>query len=323
VAVSLDLDSRVSPQGESQSSNSPGYDTDPGTPYVSEQGTESDSLSSGPMSPIDDFVYHDLSAGLKPSSPLSLSYGLYSPTQVFARQFLVPADAPKSKPFSYEDIYTLYDIFDKTGIEYYIFERKKDSLHQMEVKSCQKVDLLRPFVEISRRFIRPTTHTQIPLEILLRMSRVIVNSFSWPQPGETWRDFLGVRTEKYRREKEELDAKIAPDQRRAEHADFCHSFMTTVTEYIGSNPALLDSTIDTTRLRDNEKWDYVLAYRCIWENLGLIRYAPPVKNAMGTALSTGNHSRPRSRPRLTVTHNEGFTRLLGHNSSRPANRVRA
>lgn len=29
-----------------------GYDTDPGTPYVSEQGTESDSLSSGPMSPI-------------------------------------------------------------------------------------------------------------------------------------------------------------------------------------------------------------------------------------------------------------------------------
>jgi hypothetical protein len=50
----------------------------------------------------DDFVYHDLSAGLKPSSPLSLSYSLYSPTQVFARQFLVPADAPKSKPFSYE-----------------------------------------------------------------------------------------------------------------------------------------------------------------------------------------------------------------------------
>ena len=77
---------------------------------------------------------------------------------------------------------------------------------------------------------------------------MIVNSFSWPQPGETWRDFLGVRTEKYRHEKEELDAKIAPDQRRAEHADFCHSFMTTVTEYIGSNPALLDSTIDTTRL---------------------------------------------------------------------------
>jgi hypothetical protein len=56
-----------------------------------------------------------------------------------------------------QDIYTLYDIFDKTGIEYYIFERKKDSLHQMEVKSCQKVDLLRPFVEISRRFIR-TSH---------------------------------------------------------------------------------------------------------------------------------------------------------------------
>lgn len=53
-----------------------------------------------------------------------------------------------------QDIYTLYDIFDKTGIEYYIFERKRDSLHQMEVKSCQKVDLLRPFVEISRRFPR-------------------------------------------------------------------------------------------------------------------------------------------------------------------------
>lgn len=77
---------------------------------------------------------------------------------------------------------------------------------------------------------------------------MIVNSFSWPQSGETWREFLGARTEKYRREKEELDARIAPELRRAEHADFCYSFMITVTEYIGSNPALLDSTIDTTRL---------------------------------------------------------------------------
>jgi hypothetical protein len=80
------------------------------------------------------------------------------------------------------------------------------------------------------------------------MSRVIVNSFAWPQPGETWREFLGVRMERYRREKEELDARIAPEMRRAEHADFCYSFMTTVTEYIGSNPALLDSPIDGTRL---------------------------------------------------------------------------
>lgn len=87
-------------------------------------------------------------------------------------------------------------------------------------------------------------------------------------------------------EKEELDARTAPGLRRAEHADFCYSFMVTVTEYIGSNPALLDSVIDGTRLvrflvsstihrslhplqRENDKWDYVLAYRCIWENLGV------------------------------------------------------
>ena len=80
------------------------------------------------------------------------------------------------------------------------------------------------------------------------MSRVIVNSFAWPQPGETWREFLGARTERYRREKEQLDAHVAPELRRAEHADFCYSFMRTVTEYIGSNPALLDSVIDATRL---------------------------------------------------------------------------
>jgi len=83
------------------------------------------------------------------------------------------------------------------------------------------------------------------------MSRVIVNSFAWPLPGETWRQFLGARTERYRIEKEELDARTttAPGLlRRAEHADFCYSFMMTVTEYIGSNPALLDSVIDGTRL---------------------------------------------------------------------------
>lgn len=94
----------------------------------------------------------------------------------------------------------------------------------------------------------PNTHTQIPLEILLRMSRVIVNSFAWPKPGETWRQFLGGRMERYRKEKEELDARIPPEQRRAEHADFCYSFMTTITEYIGNNPTLLDSVIDGTRL---------------------------------------------------------------------------
>ena len=80
------------------------------------------------------------------------------------------------------------------------------------------------------------------------MSRVIVNSFAWPTAGETWRQFLSARTERYRIEKEELDTRVAPELRRAEHADFCYSFMMTVTEYIGTNPALLDSTIDGTRL---------------------------------------------------------------------------
>jgi len=298
-----------------------GYDTDPGTPYISEPGTETDSVSSGPMSPLDDFSYPELPAGSKPSPPASLhNYPVYPSVQIFHRQFLAPSEAPKSKPFSYEDIYTLYDIFDKTGIEYYIFERKRDSLHQMEVKSCQKVDLLRPFVEISRRFARPSTHTQIPLEILLRMSRVIVNSFAWPMPGETWRQFLGARTERYRIEKEELDCRTAPGLRRAEHADFCYSFMLTVTEYIGNNPALLDSIIDGTRLRENDKWDYVLAYRCIWENLGLIKYVPPTKINTGPLLSAP-HSRSRPRPRLLANHNDGISRLLGNDAARPARRL--
>lgn len=302
--------------------SSNGYDTDPGTPYISEPGTETDSVSSGPMSPTDDFVHQELPSGLKASPPASLfNYQANPSVQIFHRQFLAPADAPKSKPFSYEDIYSLYETFDKTGIEYYIFERKRDSLHQMEVKSCQKVDLLRPFVEISRRFPRPSTHTQIPLEILLRMSRVIVNSFAWPMPGETWRQFLGARTERYRMEKEELDARTAPGLRRAEHADFCYSFMMTVTEYIGSNPALLDSVIDGTRLRENEKWDYVLAYRCIWENLGLIPYVSPSKLNSGLLLSAP-HSRPRPRPRLAATHNEGISKLLGtSHAARPARRL--
>ncbi|KAG8838262.1 hypothetical protein FRC18_005466 [Serendipita sp. 400] len=304
---------------QSDTTNPAGYDTDPGTPYISEPGTETDSVSSGPMSPADDFSYHELPGSAKAPSPISLhNYIPYTPVHIFHRQFLAPADAPKSKPFSYEDIYTLYDIFDKTGIEYYIFERKRDSMHQMEVKSCQKVDLLRPFVEISRRFLRPNTHTQIPLEILLRMSRVIVNSFAWPQLGETWRQFLGARTERYRREKEELDARTPPGLRRAEHADFCYSFMITVSEYIGSNPALLDSVIDCTRLGENEKWDYVLAYRCIWENLGLIRYSPSPKPSMAPLISIPV-SRHRSRP--TVTNHDSFSRMTPPGVARSARRL--
>lgn len=80
------------------------------------------------------------------------------------------------------------------------------------------------------------------------MSRVIVNSFAWPQAGETWREFLADRMVRYRMEKEELDATTPPELRRAEHADFCYAFMVTVAEYIGTNPSLLDSEIDRTRL---------------------------------------------------------------------------
>lgn len=95
------------------------YDTDPGTPYVSEQGTESDSVSSGPMSPTvstmasgatwaltagqDDFLYRELPISAKASFPSSLhEHRTFPAVQIFRRQFLVPADAPKSRPFSFE-----------------------------------------------------------------------------------------------------------------------------------------------------------------------------------------------------------------------------
>ncbi|KAG8802124.1 hypothetical protein FRC17_006487, partial [Serendipita sp. 399] len=101
VATVVDFDTHSSPRSDTV--NTPGYDTDPGTPYISEPGTETDSVSSGPMSPMDDFSYHDLPGSAKAPSPISLhNYLSYPPVHIFHRQFLAPADAPKSKPFSYE-----------------------------------------------------------------------------------------------------------------------------------------------------------------------------------------------------------------------------
>ena len=54
----------------------------------------------------DNFVYPELQPGSKHSPPASLhDYRTYPSVQVFHRQFLAPADAPKSKPFPYEVSY--------------------------------------------------------------------------------------------------------------------------------------------------------------------------------------------------------------------------